>query len=101
MGSTCAMRVLVRSGRASEAKSRTPSPKSQHRSGRGRSQPKASLRRDTGRGPPAAVGACSLAEPREPEAAETHVAEHLLRLRVDTSLGGAKRFVHSGEDEVG
>ena len=43
----------------------------------------------------------SLAEPGEAEAAEAHVAEHLLRLRLDACPRRAERLVHSGEDEVG
>ena len=43
----------------------------------------------------------SLAEPGEPETAETHIPEHLLRLRLDGHPGRAERFVHPGEDEVG
>src|SRR3954447_21965130 len=85
----------------SAGRSRKPTPKSRLRSGRGRSGPRASWTRDTGRGPLGAAEAQSLAEPGEPEAAEAHVAEHLLRLGLDAGPRRPERLVHAGENEVG
>src|SRR5438874_11568838 len=87
----------------SAAKNRTPSPRSRRRSERGRSEPTASSRRGNARARSASPGpeVYSLAEPGEPETAETHIPEHLLRLRLDGHPGRAERFVHPGEDEVG